>query len=259
MARPNRITSRTQLANYCLRKLGAPVIQINVAPEQIDDRIDEALDRFIEFHYDSTARIFHKHQITKEDLSNQYISIPDTIVFINKVLPFTQGSGGYFNPVYEMRLSDFLSFGSMTSSLQYYTQWQQNVQMTQMLTEGVHQQIDFALYENTLKLRVEWGIDINVGDWIIIDSERILSGSDESSSPPELADFWGNLWLKDYTTALIKEQWGQNLSKFEGIQMPGGVTFNGERISSEAKEEIMLLEEQIRDIWEKPLGEVYVG
>jgi hypothetical protein len=257
--------SRDDLKNYSLRKLGAPVIQINVADEQVDDRVDDALEYFIEFHSDSTARTLHKHQITSDDMNRESILIPDDVVFVRNVIPFPGGGststkGGVFDPVYQMRLSDFYSGdGASTISMQYYYQWNSNQSMIQMLSEGKNQQFDFTRYNNELKIRVEWGVDIAEGQWLIIDSERVFFDQENSSSPSDPSLLWNNIWLKDYTAALIKEQWGTNLFKYEGVQLPGGVVINGERIYQEAKDEIAQLQEKIRDIWEEPVSEIYMG
>ena len=256
------ISSRTELKQYCLRRLGAPVIQINVADDQVEDRLDDGLDFFNEFHYDSTARFLHKHQVTATDISNQYITIPDEITHIRRILPL-QGSDGatttteaIFDPVYQMHMSDLLSFGHIGSSMAYFTQWKSYARMVQGQTSGLQQEIDFSRYEHQLKIRVEWGKDIVVGQWIIIDADRLLL--DPNGGSPSLSDVYNDQFLKEYCTALIKENWGTNLKKFSGIQMVGGVTFNGEQIYQEAKEDILRIKEEARLVWEEPLG-IFIG
>lgn len=254
-----KINTLVQLKDYCLRRLGAPTIVINVAEDQIWDRLQDAIDFFNEFHSDSTAKIFHKYQITQEDIDNQYIEISPLITHIYRILPLSSQasiSNSIFDPVYQMRLSDFLSFNYLESSMQYWYQWQSHIKMIQMQTTGAQQEIDFSRYEHQLKIRVDWRTDIFVGQWIIIEAERLLLDPDEDINTP--ADVYDNLFLKEYATALIKLQWGENLSKYSGIQLPGGVTFSGERLISEAKEDILRIKEEARSVWETPLG-IYVG
>lgn len=256
------ISSRAELKAYCLRRLGHPVIKINVADDQIEDRIDDALDFFNEFHYDSTARFFHKHLVTATDVANQYITIPDEITHIRRILPLNSedGSGttteAIFDPVYQMHFSDLLSFGYTGSSVAYYTQWKSHMRLVQSEFSGLQQEIDFTRYEHQLKIRVEWGKDITAGQWIIIDAERLLL--DPNGGSPSLSDVYNDQFLKEYATALLKEMWGTNLKKFSGIQMVGGVTFNGEQIFQEAKEDIQRIREEARMVWEEPLG-IYIG
>lgn len=262
------ISTRSELKAYCLRRLGAPVIQINVSDDQVEDRLDDAFDFFNEFHWDSTARIFHKHQITQEDKDNQYINIPAEITHIKRILPL-QGGGlnatGIFDPVYQMHQNDFLSFNHVGSSMQYWNQWQSHLKMIQMQTSGTQQEIDFTRYEHQLRIRVNWETDVSVGDWIVIDAERLLlpggyGMTDDGSSPSieTVSDVYNDQFVKEYATAMIKQQWGENLSKFEGIQMPGGVTFSGDRIRQEARDDIARIREEARQVWEQPLG-LYIG
>jgi len=254
-----KINTLVELRDYCLRRLGFPAITINVAEDQVWDRLQDAIEFFNEFHADSTARIFHKYQITAEDIVNQYIPIPSVITHVSRILPLSdQGmtSEAIFDPVYQMRLSDFLSFNHLGTSMQYWYQWQSHIRMLQMQMGGAQQEIDFTRYEHKLQIRVNWSTDIVKGKWLIIEAERLLL--DPESDINEPADVYNNLFLKEYATALIKEQWGMNLSKYSGIQMPGGITFSGERILSEARDDIQRIKEEARNVWENPLG-MYVG
>lgn len=266
------VTSREELKHYCLRRLGAPVLQINVADEQVEDRISDALDFFVEFHEESTSRIFHKHQITEEDYAAQYIRIPPVITHIHNLLPLTSSSNGGFgslsiahDPMYQMRHNDLVAFGSSTisGSLQYMHQVGSHLKMLQMQTSGTSQEFRFTKYANRLNIDVDWSTDIAIDDWIIIDAERLIIYEDDVSSPEEvestLNGFWNNMFLKEYTTALIKQQWGMNLTKYSGMQMPGGVTFDGERILNEAREDIERIKIEARETWERPLGDVFMG
>jgi hypothetical protein len=145
------ISSRTELKQYCLRRLGHPVIKINVADDQIEDRLDDAIDFFNEFHYDSTARFFHKHQITATDVANQYITIPDEITHIRRILPIQGDEGStaseaIFDPVYQIHMSDLLSFGYTGSSIAYFTQWKSHIKMLQSQVSGLQQEIGQRYY-----------------------------------------------------------------------------------------------------------------
>jgi len=254
-----KINSLVQLKDYCLRRLGAPTIVINVAEDQIWDRLQDAIDFFNEFHYDSTARILHKYQITAEDIENRFIPIPTIITHVHRILPLSdQGmtSSAIFDPVYQMRLTDFLSFNHLGTSLQYWNQWQSHLRMLQLQLSGAQQEIDFTRYEHELRIHVDWRSDIRLDQWIIIDAERLLLDPDSDINSP--ADVYDNIFLKEYATALIKQQWGENLSKYGGIQLPGGITYSGERILSEAREDIQRIKEEARSVYEMPLG-IYLG
>jgi hypothetical protein len=251
------INSLEELKDYCLRKLGWPVIEINVSEDQVYDRINDAIDFFNEFHFNSTARFFHKHQITTTDIENEYITIPPEITHIKRILPLNSNGNmandALFDPAYQMRMSDFMSFNHMGSSLQYWNQWGSHMKMMQMQLGGATQEIDFNRHNHQLKLRIDWEVDVQVGTWVIIDAERLLL--DDFSEP---SDVYNDMFLKELSTALIKLQWGQNLSKYEGIQLPGGTVMNGEKIFNEAQEEVMRVKEDARKNWEAPLS-LFVG
>jgi hypothetical protein len=255
-----KINSLDELKDYCLRKLGYPVIEINVSEDQIYDRINDAIDFFNEYHFNSTARFFHKHQITATDIENEYITIPPEITHIKRILPLqsegTTAQDALFDPVYQMRMSDFMSFNHMGSSMQYWNQWGSHIKMMQMQFGGAQQEIDFNRYNHQLKLRIDWQVDVTEGDWVIIDAERLLLDPDSDYTEP--SDVYNDMFLKELSTALIKLQWGQNLSKYEGIQLPGGTVMNGEKIFNEAQEEVLRLKEEARSNWEAPLS-LFVG
>ena len=256
-----KISSRSELKQYCLRKLGAPVLKINVADEQIEDAIDDAIQYFLEFHDDSTARILHKHQITPEDIEFQYIQIPEDISHIKRILPIKSlntGSSSIFDPAYQMRLQDYMSFTHPNyygDTLQYWYQWQEHMKMIEMQITGARQEIDFNRHEHELHLRISWEHDIREGDWLIIDAERMLININADLGSPEfysVSDVYNNMFLKEYTTELIRYQWGSNMRKYSGMQLPGGITLDAEAILAEAKERIDELKQEMREIWENP-------
>jgi hypothetical protein len=243
------INSRTDLKNYCLRKLGAPVLEINVADDQAEDRIDEALQFYQEYHSDAIERTYTKYQITSSDVSNGYITIPDSLTVVKRVLPLTSesGSGGMFSANYQMALNDayLLHGGNLTGSLAYYSQTQSYMTMINSMFNGSSVATRFSRHQDRLHIDLEWGVDLKADDWIIIEGSTIIN-------PETYTDVYDDMFLKRYTTALIKLQWGTNLSKFEGMQLPGGVQFSGRQMIEDAKEEILKIEEEMQLRYEEP-------
>lgn len=246
MANPN---SREQLKQYCLRALGAPVIQINVAEEQLEDRIDEAIQMFQVYHYDGTLRTFLKHQITDSDLSNGWIPISDDVQIVKSLFP-TRGntvSQGMWNFEYQMYLNDlaFLGTFSLMADISYYTQMKQYLQLLDLTING-YPQVNFSHAQNRLYIHgdLEDGT-LETGQWLVAETYNYIN-------PQTWTSIYNEEWLKLYTTALFKRQWGINLKKFEGMQLPGGITFNGQQMFEEATQEIKELEEDLRLSYELP-------
>lgn len=255
MATTSKIKNRTQFAGYCLRKLGHPMIKINVTNDQINDCIDDSIQFYNHFHFDATSEVYHKHQITQENIDNRYIDIPDNIVSVKKIVPISSDSyststEALFDPMYQMYKSDLLSFNNLSTSVQYLMQWKESAKMIQLLISGIKEIFDFSVHENRLYLHLNWMTDIAIDDWLVINAERILLNPDEDINAE--SDVWGDMFLKEYCAALIQLQWGQNLSKYENVQMPGGVVFSGERIYMEAKEKVERIKEEARSVWELP-------
>ena len=208
MAAPN---SRSTLIDYCLRSLGAPVVEINVDEDQVEDRIDEALQLYQHYHADAIEKVFIK---------------------------------------YQMHLNDLYSLGYM-GSLVEYEMAQQWLSLVDILTDPDGKHISFDRHKNQLRVDMDWSKEVVVGSFIVVECYRILD-------PDTFTDVYNDYFLKRYATALIKHQWGTNLSKFEGMVMPGGVTFNGRQILEDAKEELKELNEEIRLNWEQPV-DFYTG
>lgn len=245
------VTSRTTLAEYALRKLGAPVIEINIDPDQIEDRIDEALERYRDFHYDGTVRMFLKHQLTATDITNGYIPMSADIPYITRV--FSPGSGvgatsGMFSVQYQMMLNDMAFMGSWAGAsmdLSYYTQTKMYLETIDMTLNGTPQ-LTFARRQGRLYIHGDdLGIDLKEGNWIVVE---VL----EAVDPDTHSLVWNDGWLKKYTAALFKKQWASNLIKFEGMQLPGGVTLNTRMIYEDAVQEIEKLNEDLRLTYELP-------
>lgn len=233
MAKP---TSKQEFKEYCLRKLGAPVIQINVAEEQVDDRVDEAISFWSDYHYNGSEHVYLKHQITQTDVDNGYIEIPERLLGVSRIFnlgaSISSGSG-MFNVSYQFVLNNLESITGY--SVQNYYMTMQHLQFMQEVLVGLPI-IRYNKHINKLHIDMDWG-KVAVGDYIIVEAYDIIDQGLYS-------DMWNDRWLQNYATVLIKEQWGGNLIKFTNMQLVGGVQFNGEQILSEAKEERRNMEEE---------------
>ena len=239
------VTTREQLKDYCLRRLGAPVIEINIDDDQIEDRIDDAFQFYREYHYDAVEMVYLKHQFTTQDLTNQYISVPDTVVGISRILPFSDRSDGtnMFSFRYQILINDLYSL--MSTNLIYYYQVKQELELINQVLVGT-KPIRFNRHMNRLYIDMDWEADANVGDFIVVECYRILD-------PETYRDVYNDRFLKQYTTALFKRQWGENLKKFAGVQLPGGVTLNADKIYEDALEEITKIEAEMQSRFELPV------
>lgn len=251
MASPS---SRQSLIDYCLRRLGAPVIEVNVDPDQIEDKVDDALQVYRDYHSDGTIRTYLRHLITSTDVTNGYITIDSSINYVAKLFPIASGmvaSRNFFDIKYQMALSDIASMYSYIGDLSYYDQMQQYLSTLDMLVSGTPQ-ISFSRRQNRLYI---WGDfvdgDIRAGDYIVAEVYQIIS-------PDAATAIYNDKFIKDYTTALIKQQWGMNLMKFEGMQLPGGVTLNGRQFYEDATTEIAELKDAMRLEAEMPI-DFFVG
>ena len=317
MAKP---TTRLQFKDYCKRRLGFPVIDINVDDDQVEDRIDDALQFFEDYHFDGTEKIFMKHQITAEDINRRWIYAPEAVIFVTGVFPFddSNSSINMFDLRYQLRLHDLYDFTSV--SYVSYEITMQHIRTLNLLFSGTPQ-FRFNRHQNKLFLDIDWTRDLQVGEYVIVECYRKLSpvtinltgtvtadtsantvtgygtkfdqellendfitigGEDKQvyriTSPTTLelqspilanvdnvsvtsagySDVWDDRFLKRYATALIKYQWGSNLSKFAGIQMPGGVTLDGTRIMEEARTELDKIEEEMYTMSSLP-SEIFTG
>jgi len=240
-----KVTSREGLRDYCLRRLGSPVLEINVDDDQVEDRIDDAFQFYREYHYDAIERVYLKHQITEADKTNQYISVPDTVVGVQEIFPFTNKSDGLnlFSLKYQIMINDLYSL--MSTDLIYYYTVKREIELINQLLVG-QKPIRFNRHMNRLFIDMDWAADVAVGEYLLVDCYRILD-------PETYRDVYDDRFLKMYTTALIKRQWGDNLKKFSGMQLPGGVTLNGETIYNEAMSEIKQIEDDIQSSFQLPV------
>ena len=251
MANP---TSRATLIDYCKRKLGDPVIEINVDEDQLEDRVDEALQYYQEYHSDATLRTYLKHQVTSTDISNEYISLSSNIIFVSKLFPISSSfnsSFNFFDIKYQMMLNDIADLQNFAGDLAYYEQMQQYLSLLDVKLNG-HPQVQFQRKQNRLYIFGDFADnDIKEGEYIVAEVYEIVDPSAHTS-------VFNDMWMKEYTTALIKQQWGSNLLKFEGMQLPGGVVLNGRQIFDDATTDIDKLRETIRMEHEMP-PDFFVG
>lgn len=242
MATPS---SRQGLIDYCLRKLGHPVVEVNVDEDQIEDRIDEAFQFYRDFHYDAVEKVYLKEQMTSNTIAQEYITLNDSIISVERVLQFTNKTtgAGVFDVKYQLMLNDIQSLTN--TDLQYYSALKTNLQLINDLLTG-QKPIRFNRHMNRMFVDMDWTRDVGVGDYIIIEAWRILD-------PDAFTDVYNDGFLKRYATALIKQQWGVNMKKFEGVQLPGGVLLNGQRIYDEATEEIKELRDEVQSTSQLPI------
>jgi membrane-bound inhibitor of C-type lysozyme len=363
MAKPN---SRATLISFCKRALGHPVIEINVDEDQVDDRIDEALQFYQEYHADAVEKVYLKHLVTNTDRNNGYVTVPDLVTSVLRLMPLTESSTsvGMFDIKYQIMLNDVHSMGGM-GQVHDFTMKMQHLALLDNLLNSDEKNVDFNRHKNQLRINMDWKRETQVPDDVTVvvtvanpgsgnryyfdgqltpnkalsigstvtfdqshasnnghplrfsttangthaSGSQYATGVTTAGTPgssgastklvvtdttpslyyycvnhsgmgstglltPELTagkftylvlecfrivdptaytDVYNDYYLKRYATALIKRQWGINLSKFEGMVMPGGVTFNGRQILEDANEEIIKLEEEARLNWETPI------
>ena len=269
MAQNNPITTRETLKQYALRALGKPVIEINVEDDQVEDRIDEALQYFAQYHYDGVERMYLKYKVTEDDITRSranetttatdtkdgnvtasflegrnFIPMPSSVVSVIRIFPFdNQVTNNMFDIRYQLRLNDLYDFSS-TSIIQYEMTMRHLDYLSHILVGEVP--IRFNQHQNRLYLDMDFQNAIDADQFLIIECYRKVD-------PESYTDIYDDIYLKRYVTALIKRQWGANLSKFNGVTMLGGVTMNGGEIYQQAQEEITRLEEQIQLAFETPI------
>ena len=277
MAQP---TSRTEFKEYCLRQLGAPVLEVNLATEQCDDLIDDAIQYFQERHFDGVSQIYMKYRVTQEDIdrgrastngnygtagivtetasaniagtattfsyyqNSNYLQIPPEVIGVTKIYHFdglNTATNNMFSVKYQLFLNDIYYWGS-TEILSYAMTKTYLSDIQFLLT--TEKQIRFNQRMDRLYLDVDWG-SLAVGDFIIIDCFRALN-------PNDYTRVWNDSFLKKYTAALFKRQWGQNLLKFQGVKLPGGIELNGRQIYDDGMKDLEIIREQMSNTYELP-------
>ena len=255
-------TSKATFKSYCKRALGFGVIDINVSDDQVDDRVDEALQYFSQYHYDGVERMYLKYQITSDDITRaranvttsatdtadntvtasfsegkNYIPMPSSVISVVSIFPFSNAqTNSMFDIRYQLRLNDLYDFSS-TSIIHYEMTMKQLDLLEHILVGEVP--IRFNQHQNRLYLDMDWE-EMTPDEFIIIECYRKVD-------PSTYTDIFDDMYLKRYATALIKRQWGANLSKFNGVATLGGVTMNGEQIYTQAVEDIEKLEQAIKE------------
>ena len=271
MAQP---ASRSELINYCKRQLGAPVLEINIADEQVDDLVDDALQYFHERHFDGVVQTYLKYKITQEDIdrgrgtnsvgivtttadttivgtattfsyteNSNYIQVPPSVIGINKIFRFDNStiSGGMFSLKYQLFLNDLYFFNSM--EMLSYAMTKTYLSDIDFLL-NTEKQIRFNQRQDRLYLDVDWG-NVQKDEYIVLDCWRLLD-------PNDFTRVYNDSFLKKYLTALMKRQWGQNLIKFQGVKLPGGIELNGRQIYDDAEKDLEIIREQMSNTYELP-------
>lgn len=228
---------RPSFKQYCLRRLGYPVLDINVDDDQLEDRIDDALQYFWDYHYDGTQKIYATHQITTQDITNQYLTVNPNIIAITNIFPLddSQNNVNMFDLRYQLRLNELYDFTS--ASYVNFALTMQHLRTLELLFTG-RTPIDYNRHMNQLFIRWAWGSEVTTNDVVIMEAYQIVD-------PSVWPDVWNDRWLKKYATALFKRQWGENIRKYENVQLPGGIMLNGEKIYQDAVKETQTLEQEM--------------
>lgn len=233
-------TDRNLFKEFCLRRLGDGAIDVNVTPSQVDDRVDYALQKFYDYHFDGTFRSYFPYQIQAADITNTFFTLPSTPIIrdVVSILPLSSNlmGVGMFNLTYQFIFTslDIYRYMDLTNWVTTF----QNIQMLEQLLVGITP-LRFDRYGNIVYLDMDWNL-VNAGDYFMV--ECFIQPDPDSAG---FTKIWSDPWLQQYATAQIKEQWGRNLTKYVG-QLPGGLQYNGQAILNEALQEIAALEEKMR-------------
>lgn len=283
MAKP---ASRQELIDYCKRQLGYPVLEINVADEQIEDSVDDAIQLFNERHFDGVEQVFLKYKITQDDIdrgqarppgtggntvgiatttattsivgtattftyyeNSNYLQIPADIIGIEKVFQFNNTMGsGMFNVKYQFFLNDVFGMWGGVTAASGYDMLSYSMTMSYLETMNfllnTHKHIRFNQRQDRMYLDIDWST-VRVGEILIIECYRAMNGTDYTR-------IWNDSFLKPYVTALIKRQWGQNMMKFQGVKLPGGIELNGRQMYEDAEKELEVIREKMSNTYELP-------
>ena len=250
------VTDRQTFKDYCLRRLGFPTIDINVDDDQVEDRIDDALQYWQDYHFDALQKLYYVKRLDATDMTNRYINLDPSvtvdsgnnsvnIIGVTRVFPITDAiaSANMFDLRYQLRLNELYDFTS--ASYINYTLTQQHLRSLEIMFTG-EVPIRFQRHMHRLFIDWNWGASVNEGAVVIAECYALIK-------PEDYEAVWNDRWLKQYATALIKRTWGANLKKFAGVQLPGGVMLNGQQIFDEAVEEIKELELEMGNSYELPV------
>ncbi len=239
--RPN---TREQFIEYCLRELGHPVIEINLDDDQIEDRIDDAIQIFHNYHFDGVERIYHPHTITQQNIDDQYVTLDPDIISVVRVFQYDMSlsTNNMFSIRYQMALNDFWDISSI--KMQYYDQSMQAINMINDMLNN-EKSLQFNRHTNKVRIEANWQDKFEPGMSLMFEVYYAVD-------PATYGSVWNNEFLKKYGTALLKKQWGNNLKKFDGVQLPSGIMLNGQKIFDEAVEEIKELKEELATTHQLP-------
>ena len=265
MSKPS---TRQGLIDYCFRRLGYPVLEVNVDDDQVDDLVDDALQYFQERHFDGIERVYLKHELSSDEITkmkeskassvgiattsvtsvswtenNNFLQLPDHVIGVEKVFKMDAStiSSGLFNIKYQIFLNDLYYYGAL--DLMNYAMTKTYLEdLSRIITPDT--QLRFNKKNHRLYLDIDW-TQTPADTWMIVDCYRLVD-------PANASDVYNDFWLKRYLTATIKKQWGQNLIKFNGVLLPGGVALNGRELYEDAVREIELIEEELRKEYELP-------
>ena len=242
MAKP---TTRDAFKEHCLRELGKPVIDINVDNAQVEDRIDDALQYYRDYHYDGTLRTYVQHPLTAGDITNKYITLDEDIVGIVNMFALgdSVSTNNIFSLDYQLSLQDVWSLRGAGNMTNYYL-GKQHVALMQEMLVG-QQPIRFNRHMNRVFVDMNWD-RVVAGNYLVFEAYQTVD-------PDTYTDVWSDRWLMGYAAQLIKKQWGSNLKKFTGLQMPGGITFDGQQLYDEAQGEIDKMEEEMITSYSLPV------
>ena len=242
---PTALNNRNDFKEFCLRRLGKPVIEINVDDDQVNDRIDEAIRFYWDYHFEGSEKTYYKYAVTPDDIANKCIPVPENIMGIVRIFPMGDyiATNNIFNIRYQIALNDLYTL-TYQSMVPYYMAFQQ-LQLLEQLLVG-EQPIRYNRRDNKLYIDANWD-KIQPGYYIVAEAYKVID-------PDVFPDAYNDWWLQRYATALIKRQWGANLTKFTGLQLPGGVQFNGEKIYNDADMEVQRLETQAINDWNIPMA-----
>ena len=240
-------TTRDQFKEFCLRALGKPVIEINVDDDQIDDRVDVALKYYMDYHFDGADKTYYKYQLTSDDITNQYITMPDNIMGVVNIFSIgtSLGSGDMFNIRYQIALNDLYTMTSV-SMVPYYMAMS-HIQLLEQLLVG-QKPIRYNRNINKLYIDMDWSL-VSPGEYVIVEAYQVID-------PDVYTRAWSEYWLQRYATCLIKQQWGTNIKKYDGMTLPGGIKFNGEKIYNDATAEREKMEKEMTSSFSLPLTDM---
>jgi len=244
-------TTRDEFIDFCLRKLGAPVVDVNVDSEQVDDRVDEGFKFYRTYHFDAVEHLYQEYQIDQDDIDNGYLTIPNPVVSVVNIA--TNGSGASSNWATDLGQTQlalgmqmgFTSGGTGGGLAEYVATMISLADMNFQLSPK--NQFTYNYTSHKMTIIGDWETLFDVDDYIVVETYQYIDPDGVNYS------VWEDLWLQEYVTALIGVQWGTNLSKFDGVQLPGGITLDGDKLFDRWNERKLFLEEEMSLKWELPV------